>query len=84
MRDQVTYEAGGKNRVSNVPTTMPPIIAEAIGPQKTSLEIGMSASVAVAAVERIGPYDSALSSSAPWPPCRTSWPAPTFISACGV
>jgi hypothetical protein len=46
--------AGNARRVKAVATIRPPIIAMAIGPQKTLLESGIIARTAAAAVRMIG------------------------------
>jgi hypothetical protein len=46
--------AGKLSKVRNVATTKPPIIATAIGPQKTLRVSGIIAKIAAAAVSTIG------------------------------
>src|SRR6516164_7271499 len=53
-RNQATYNAGRKIRVSTVATPSPPIIANAIGPQNTVGAIGIMPSDAAEAVSKMG------------------------------
>ena len=53
-RNQAAYIAGSESRVSAVATISPPMIATAIGPQKTLRDSGIIASTAAAAVRTIG------------------------------
>src|SRR5215469_2716481 len=52
--NQATYKAGRKIRVSTVATASPPMIANAIGPQKTVGAIGIIPRMAADAVSKIG------------------------------
>ncbi len=53
-RNHAAYSAGRNTSVSTVATTMPPIIATAIGPKKSLRVSGIIASTAAAAVSTIG------------------------------
>ncbi len=52
--NHAAYIAGKDNSVNPVATIKPPMMAIAIGPQKTLLESGIIASTAAAAVKMIG------------------------------
>src|SRR5205085_3156196 len=53
-RKQAAYIAGSASRVSTVATMRPPMIATAIGPQKTDRDSGIIARTAAAAVSTMG------------------------------
>ena len=52
--NQAAYIAGKANKVKAVATINPPMMATAIGPQKTLLERGIMAKTAAAAVKTMG------------------------------
>jgi len=52
--NHAAYMAGKDNKVNPVATINPPMIAIAMGPQKTLLDSGIMASTAAAAVKIIG------------------------------
>ena len=54
MRNQVTYNAGRNTSVSAVATASPPMMAYAIGPQKTVGAMGIMPNIAAVAVNRMG------------------------------
>jgi hypothetical protein len=66
--------AGKANNVSTVATTRPPMMATAIGPQKTERDNGIMASTAAAAVKTMGrrrrTADSTMASQAGTPRAR--------------
>ena len=69
--NHAAYMAGRANRVKAVATINPPMMATAIGPQKTLLESGIMANTAAAAVKTIGlkrlTADSTMASQAGTP-----------------
>ena len=69
--NQAAYIAGKANRVKAVATINPPMMATAIGPQKTLLDRGIMAKTAAAAVKTMGrnrlTVDSTMASQAGTP-----------------
>src|SRR5438105_8803762 len=78
--NQVTYNVGRKISVKMVATSRPPMIAKAIGPQKTVGAIGIIPRTVDTAVSMIGRKRELLASTAasqaffPWERSASIWP----------